>query len=45
MYKPVYDEYESRDNDINPDLRAGIRTSLEHQYMYEETMRHQRLDS
>ena len=26
----IYDEYESRDIEIDPDLKAGSRASLEH---------------
>ena len=41
MQKPVYDDYKGRGDKIDPDLRASIRATLEHQYMYEEAMRHQ----
>ncbi|THU56393.1 hypothetical protein C4D60_Mb11t16790 [Musa balbisiana] len=36
----IYDEYESRGNDIDLDLRPGICASLEHQYTYEKAIRH-----
>lgn len=41
----VNDDYESCSDNIDLDLKVSIYVSLEHQYMYEEAMRHQRLDS
>lgn len=30
----IYDEYEDRDDNINPNPKASICASLEHQYIY-----------
>ena len=43
--KPVYDQYEGCDDEVDLDLIVGIRALLEHQYMVDEAMRHRRPDS
>nr|XP_018686484.1 PREDICTED: uncharacterized protein LOC103994246 [Musa acuminata subsp. malaccensis]XP_018686485.1 PREDICTED: uncharacterized protein LOC103994246 [Musa acuminata subsp. malaccensis]XP_018686486.1 PREDICTED: uncharacterized protein LOC103994246 [Musa acuminata subsp. malaccensis]XP_018686487.1 PREDICTED: uncharacterized protein LOC103994246 [Musa acuminata subsp. malaccensis] len=43
--EPVYDEYVGCGDEIEPDLITGIRASLEHQYIYEETIRHRQPNS
>ncbi|CAL9776201.1 unnamed protein product, partial [Musa acuminata subsp. burmannicoides] len=43
--EPVYDEYVGCGDEIEPNLITGIRASLEHQYIYEETIRHRQPDS